>query len=278
LRVYHSARKEITDLDFLAFFPSVRRLAIQLYWLSNIDGFQAVEDLDELTFGWTDKKSYSLRFLERFVSLRRLYVEGHKKDLEVVASLPSLRELTLRSITLSSTAFLLDIPNLQHLDIKLGGTADLRELAALIHLKHLELWRIKGLIDLSFIGHLVSLETLFLQTLNRVVDLPSFRNLQKLRSVVLETMKGLVNLQAVAEAPALESLSLIDMPGIDPKSLRCFVGHPRLRRFHPGLGSIKRNAYAEALVGLPPSVWLPPGAREKAELEILTETAKRAVN
>ena len=173
---------------------------------------------------------------------------------------------------------MLDIPNLQHLDIKLGGTADLRELAELVHLKHLELWRIKGLVDLSFISHLVSLETLFLQALNRVVELPSFRNLQKLRSVVLETMNALVNLQAVADAPALESLSLVDMTGIDPQSLRCFIDHPSLRRFHPGLGSLKRNAYAEALIGLPPSVWLPPGAREKAELGIMTEKAKRAVN
>jgi len=226
LRVYHSARKEITDLDFLAFFPRVRRLAIELYWLSNIDGFQAVEDLDELIFGWTDKKSYSLRFLERFPSLRQLYVEGRKKDLEVVASLQSLQELTLRSITLSSTAFLLDIPNLQHLDIKLGGTADLRELAELVHLKHLELWRIKGLVDLSFIADLVSLETLFLQTLNRVVELPSFRNLQKLRSVVLETMKGLVNLQAVADAPALESLNPRRDAGYRSKELTLLCGSP----------------------------------------------------
>jgi hypothetical protein len=91
-------------------------------------------------------------------------------------------------------------------------------------------------------------------------------------------MKGLLDLHGVADAPALERLTLADLPKLDPRSLRCFVGHPTLREFSAYLGSFKRNAYAEALLGLPPKAWLPPGARERAALDIMTENAKRAVN
>jgi hypothetical protein len=269
LRVYHSGATELTDLDFLSYFPEIRKLSIELFWLSNIDGFQAIRELDEFTFGWTRKKSYSLAFLARFPAMRKLYVEGHKKDIEVLASLSKLETLTMRSITLASIDFLAALPQLSHLEIKLGGTSNLQGLAALDNLKYLELWLIKGLSDLSIIAEIRSLEFLFLQALKNVKQLPSLRNLTKLKEVYLQTMTGLTDLQPIADAPSLEILSLIDMTKIDPNGLRCFVGHPKLREFTGGLGSLKRNAYAEALIGLPPRVSLPPGARERAALDIL---------
>lgn len=189
-----------------------------------------------------------------------------------------LEELTLRSITLPGLDLLVQLPRLRRLDIKLGGATNLKALAQLKTLQRLELWLIRGLTDLSVIGEMVSLESLFLQALRNVKELPSLRNLKLLRRVVLETMKGLEDVCAVAEAPALEELILVDMPRIEPAKLRCFVGHPTLRKFVAGLGSLKRNAYAEALLGLPPEAWLPPGTRERAELEILAERAKRLLN
>lgn len=91
-------------------------------------------------------------------------------------------------------------------------------------------------------------------------------------------MKGLTDLRPVADAPTLESLFLVDMPSIDPRSLRCFAGHPTLREFTAGLGSLKKNAYATALVGLPPKVHISPEAREKAEIAVMTDAARRFVN
>ena len=150
------------------------------------------------------------------------------------------------------------LPTLSRLDIKLGGTTNLKALPNLRKLEYLELWLIRGLADLSVIADMTSLKELFLQALRNVTRLPSFAHLKQLHRVTLQTMKGLRDLSPVAQAPALEELELIDMPGLDPRKLRCFVGHPALRKFGGGLGSLKRNAYAEALLGLPPGVWLPP--------------------
>lgn len=108
---------------------------------------------------------------------------------------------------------------------------------------------------MSVIAQLSSLERLLLQALKNVTELPSFRSLEKLRSVHLETMKGLTDISPVADAPALETLHLIDMSRLEVETLKRFAGHPTLRHFHGGLGSMTRNAQAEGLVGLPQSAF-----------------------
>ena len=248
LRVYgHSS---FTDVDFLEHFPNVRKLSIDLWSLDDLSGFQAVRALDEFTFLGTQTKSHSLDFLKRFPTLRKLYLEGHKKDIEVIASLSRIEHLTLRSITLPSFDLLTSLPALSGLEIKLGGSKNLDAIQALQALRYLELWLVKGLSDLSVIAEIKTLERLSLQALRNVRSLPSFRKLQDLRAISLETMKGLTDLAPIAEAPALEWLSLLDMPSISVEAVQCLVGHPSLQFFRAGLGSMKRNADAEALLGL----------------------------
>ena len=48
----------------------------------------------------------------------------------------------------------------------------------------------------------------------------------------------------------LEELLLHDMPQLQPSDLRPLVGHPTLRALGVHLGSRRKNAEAEALLGL----------------------------
>jgi hypothetical protein len=251
LRIYHAGPKEFTDLEVLRYFSFVEDLSIELYWLTNLDGFAAIRSLNRLTLGRTDAKSFSLRFLGRYRNLRHLSLEGHKKDIDVLCDLTDLERLTLRSITLPQIDFLERLPRLRHLEIKLGGTSNLAALPKLNALEYLELWRIRGASDLAIIGELESLKYLFLQTLNKVQELPSFRKLANLIAVYIETLKGVHDVRPVADAPRVESVKLIDMPNISVENLRCFLNHPTLREFFAGLGSLKRNDEAAALIGLP---------------------------
>ena len=279
LRIYgYSAPVSYTDLDFLYHFPNIRDLSIDLWSLMNLRGLRAIRELKSFSFGETRTKRHSLGFLARFPKLHKLYIEGHTKDISVLSELQHLEQLTLRCVTLPDLKLLTGLSKLRSVKLLLGGTTNLDALRHLPQLRHLELTWIRGLEDLDIIGELHSLETLHLQALRNVKMLPSFRDLTCLRVVYLETMKGLCDLQSIADAPNLEKLMLCNLPKLDPRSLRCFLGHPTLRDFVPGLGSFKRNAYAEALLGLPAMAWLPPGVREKALLEIMTENAKRAVN
>ena len=250
LRVYSSA--VIRDLEFLRFFPSLRNFAADTLWnLESLDGLRHLpETLQELGLGAT-KRQLDLGILARFPGLKWLYLEKQHKGIDVLSQLTELDDLTLRSMTLPDLSLLLPLESLRSLDIKLGGTNDLTLLPRVGRLRHLELWRIRGLSDASMVGRLPHLRHLFMQTLPQVTRLPDFGEARALRRLELETMKGIRDLRPIATAPVLEELPLHDMPQLQPDDLRPLIGHPTLRALGVHLGSRRKNTEAEALLRLP---------------------------
>jgi hypothetical protein len=264
LRAYGSYDHSITDLEFLRFFPTLRRFAADAMWdsLASLDGLRHLPtDLEELGIGAT-KAKVDLAVLSRFPALRWLFLEGQSKHLEVISGLTQLYDLTLRSITMPDLSLLLPLTGLRSLDIKLGGTRDLGLLPRIGELWYLELWMIRGLTDVTAVGKMSSLRVLFLQALRQVEALPDLRGATALRRVRLETMKGLHDLRPLATAPALEAVELIDMRHLQPEDLSPLVGLRNLKAVTPGLGSRRRNDAATALLGLPlvrtPDDWSKP--------------------
>jgi len=253
LRAYGSYDHSITDLEFLRFFPTLRRFGADALFdsLQSLDGLRHLPaDLEELAIGETRAK-LDLGILSRFGDLKRLFLEGQTRHLEVISSLTSLDDLTLRSITMPDLSLLLPLVRLRSLDLKLGGTHDLRLLPRVGALWYLELWMIRGLTDVSAIGGIPSLRSLFLQALRQVTALPDMSQATALRQVCLETMKGLRDLRPLATAPALEAVELIDMRHLQPEDLAPLAGLPHLKAVTPGLGSRRKNDAASALLGLP---------------------------
>ncbi len=254
LRAYGSYDHSITDLEFLRFFPTLRRFGADALWdsLTSLDGLRHLPaDLEELGLGAT-KARLDLGVLARFGDLRWLFLEGQTKHLEVIGGLRNLYDLTLRSITMPDLSLLLPMRGLRSLDIKLGGTRDLGLLPRVGELWYLELWMIRGLTDISAVGRIPSLRSLFLQALRQVETLPDLSAATSLRRVRLETMKGLHDLRPLATAPVLEAVELIDMRHLKPEDLAPLAAAPRLKAVTPGLGSRRRNDAAAALLGLPP--------------------------
>lgn len=261
--VVANARDDLTDLEFLRFFPFIRRFAaVVLYQsLHSIDGLRYLSpELESLEVGAT-KARLDLSVLQRFTGLKRLSLEGQTKGVGAISGLTALEDLTLRSITLPDLSLLLPMSGLLALDIKLGGTKDLTLLPKIGKLRYLELWMVKGLTDVSAVGRLPHLRYLFLQALRRVEALPDFSMDTELRRVHLETMKGLRDLRPLATAPALEQLLLVDMRHLQPEDLRPLVGLPNLKGVTVGLGSLRKNAAAEALLQLPDATSLRGGWR-----------------
>ena len=255
LRAYGSADGSITDLEFLRFFPFVRRFSADALYhsLTTLDGLRHLpEDLEHLTIGWT-KRRLDLAILQRFTTVKRLRLEGQTKGISVLSTLSSLEDLTLRSITLPDLSLLVPLVNLLALHIKLGGIKDLGLLPRIGKLRYLELWLIKGLSDLSSVGRLPQLRYLFLQALRRVEVLPDLSADAELRRVHLETMRGIQDLRPLATAPRLEQLLLADMAHLQPADLRPLIGMRSLKAATLGLGSLRKNAAAKALLGLPPA-------------------------
>jgi hypothetical protein len=266
LRAYGSYDHSITDLEFLRFFPTLRRFGADAMWdsLRSLDGLRHLpDDLEELGIGAT-KAKLDLAGLARFGDLRWLFLEGQTKHLEAISGLTGLDDLTLGSITMPDLSLLLPLTRLHSLDLKLGGTRDLALLPRVGELWYLELWMIRGLTDVEAVGRIPSLRQLFLQALRQVEALPDFREATSLRRVRLETMKGLRDLSPLATAPALEAVELIDMRQLQPDDLAPLVGLPHLTAVTPGLGSRRKNEAASTVVGLPlvrePDDWRQPKA------------------
>jgi len=240
------------NLSFLRHYPFLAGFRVDVFHLESTEGIEYLPDtLEYFGFGQTKSKKLSLDFLRRFSSLKELYLESHKNDIEVISNLSSLGKLTLRSITMPDLSLLLPLKKLWSLDIKLGGTKDLRLLPRIGRLKYLELWMVKGLQDVHVIGELTSLQNLFLQALKNVTTLPSFRSLRCLRRVTLDTMKGITDLSPVADAPVLEELCVFGANHLQPEHFIPFVGHPSLKCASIGLGSIRKYEQVKKLLGLP---------------------------
>jgi hypothetical protein len=255
LRVYGGFSGSIPDLEFLRFFPRLRRFAVEVYGLTSLDGLRHLGDeLESLLIGRTRSTRFSLRTLARFRQLRTLYLEGQQKDFDGLGELGSLEDLTLRSITLPDLSALLPLRRLTSLDIKLGGTRDLSLLPQIGRLEYVELWQVRGLVDVSSVAEIETLERFLLQALTKVTTLPSFARSTRLRSAYLDTMKGISDLSPLADAPRLERLVLVSMCHLQPEALLPFVGHPTLRDGSWGLCSDRKNfaAYDLLPLGDPP--------------------------
>jgi hypothetical protein len=248
--------RTVQNIEAITRMPSLRRVGVGVF---ELEGFDFLADLrpeiEAIYLGATRSKKPSLRLLERFRDLRELNVEGHRKDVEVIGSLYKLEDLTLRSVSVKDLSFLRALSKLWSLDIKLGGSNDLRALAGLENIKYLELWQIRGLTDLGPISTLTGLQYLFLQSLPRVTSLPELGKLTRLRRVHLDNMKGLRNLEALCGAPTLEELVHFDASRHAPRDYECLLKSKTMKALRVGFGSESKNEAFRAMLDSHQKVW-----------------------
>jgi hypothetical protein len=267
LRAYMSFA--FRDLEFLRHFGRVRQVQIDAWMVENLDGLNYLTgELEFLALGAT-KRTLSLSVLNRFRGLKQLAIEGHRKNIEVVAKLEQLEQLTLRSVSVHDLTFLTPLRRLWWIAIRLGGIRDLGALPEIGALKYVELWMIRALEDLSPLSEIGTLQYLFLQDLSRVAALPRMEKLQRLRRVHLQKLKMLRDLRPLASAKALEDLLVAQAPQLGVEDFRPLFGHPSLKRAWIALGDsapfgarTKTSAQVEQSLGLAPIMDFKPRSTE----------------
>jgi hypothetical protein len=235
-------RTRVTGTEALQALPELSRLSVGTSSFENFDFLQSLptQQLVGLALSATQSKAPDLTVIERFQNLRTLYVQGKFRNLESVAKLTKVEDLTLRSVNFDDLSFLSRLQNLRSLDIKLGGIKSLRSLEDMQKLRYLELWQIKGLEEVDFISSLVGLQNLFLQSLRNVTRIPNLARLKKLRRVYLENMKGLEDLSTLATAPSLRELVHVASRN-ELADYESVLKMPSLKMASVGLGSLKKN-------------------------------------
>lgn len=240
---------DATGVEHVARIPGLESLALGIYSLESFDVLRDVgAGLQRLILGETRSKRPSLAPLSRFPDLRTLTIAGHRKEIEVLAGVRSLEDLTLSSVTLDDLSFLRPLDRLWSLDLKLGGTKDLSGIAGMAGIKYLEIWRVLGLEDVSVAGQLPGLQFLFLESLKRVKEVPDLAAARSLRRIMLEGMKGLRSLATLEYAPALEELLLYDAAPLGPGDLAPVLRNRSLKRANAFFGSDRKNREARALL------------------------------
>jgi hypothetical protein len=240
---------DATGVEHVARIPGLESLSLGIFSLESFDILRDVTpDLRSLALGQTRSKKPSLESLSRFTGLQRVYIEGHRKGIDVLSGLGELEDVTLRSVTVPDLGFLRPLARLWSLDLKLGGIRNISAISGMPSIKYLELWQILGLDDVGVAGELPGLQHLFLQSLRRVVSLPDLGAARSLRRVTLETMRGLRDLTPLEHAPALKELLLIDASPLAPEDLVPALRNGSLRRVAVGLGSDLKNEAARALL------------------------------
>lgn len=254
LRAFGGYDGSIRDLEFLRFFPRLRRFeatSLRYREFAGLDGLRHLpEDVVDLAIGQF-RRPTSLAPLRRFEALERLFIEGPTKDIDLVAGLSRLDDLTLRSVRIGSLDRLRPLERLRSLDLKLGSVDSLDELPVLPRLRYLELWRVRGITDLSAITRNPTIQWLYLQDLAQVASLPDLSPMTELRRVTIVNLKQLDDLAPLAAAPNLEELQIWESKTLPPTALAALNGHPTLATVSLGLGSKRRNAAVEDAIGLP---------------------------
>jgi hypothetical protein len=230
------------NIEYITEIPELESLSVGIFELRDFEFLrQITPTLRTLYLGATRSRSPTLAPLDRFRSLRTLYIEGHEKEIDVLRGLRQLEDVTLRSITTPDLSYLAPLTNLWSLDIKLGGIRSFAGVEGKASIKYLELWQIRELHNVGIVSNLPGLQNLFLQSLPHIQSFPSVTHATALRRVIVQNLKGLRSLAALERAPVLEEFALIEGKNQTPEQLLPVLRNPTTRTVVAGFGSNRKN-------------------------------------
>jgi hypothetical protein len=238
---FWSHKTGIFDFQILEQIPSVRALILDVGESINVRCLAQLESIEDLAIGFLDgdgtnplefenllalrrltllparNSGFNLAPLAGFRALQDLTLCGHGRNVEVLATLDSVRKLGLSSMkrTISLEA-VRAMTGLSDLWIVLGGRSSTNQFAH-PRVRRLRIDQIQGLHEIDLSGF-PSLEQLCIENQSRidVLDLNPVR--KHLRYVQIFNMKTLARLAGIDQMTQLETLWLGQCP-IDPDDL-----------------------------------------------------------
>jgi hypothetical protein len=113
--------ESMDDLDYLRYFPWLKRLSLSARDLRNLDGLTHLLNLRTLYVDAGPHRLSAAPLAELAPSLRHLSLEGPVSRVDALSQLTGLITLTLRSVAMPDLSTLTPMTNLRGLDLKLGG-------------------------------------------------------------------------------------------------------------------------------------------------------------
>ncbi|WP_137156295.1 leucine-rich repeat domain-containing protein [Rhizobium sp. FKL33] len=152
----------IENEDEISALTNLKELSIGIFELNRPDFLKTLplEHLQRLSISENRKRNFDLSPLAACSQLKELFIEGHSKGIEAIATLPHLKELRLRAYAKKhGLAFLKDAPALEELTLILGGRDDIDDLSSKT-LTLMQIILVKGLASLGDLSRLPALRAL----------------------------------------------------------------------------------------------------------------------
>lgn len=156
---------QIENEDCLWRLPKLEQLSFGVFEFDRPDflsGF-ALERFTGLTLVETRKRNLDLAPLARCGRLTELFINGHTRNIAILAALPGLTTLTLSAIPKrQDLAFVDEVTRLRSLSIFLGGRETIDEINH-PDLEKLHIARVRGLASLGVLGRFPALRRLLVE-------------------------------------------------------------------------------------------------------------------
>ena len=208
------------DLSFFRFLTNVKYLRFVTYQKPDFSQFPEMNQVDALSFGWSDWSAYSLDFLQKFKNIQNLVIDGPFEDGENIAALKQLTCLTLTyNDTVPNFEFLKNLNTLRILVVKNNELViNLSPIGQLKNLLFLELYNIEKLENIDFIADMEGLVVLEL-TLPALKKFPKLSPKIQLKKLGLEELPLGCDLSAIAHIKSLEEFGIGESETIDADKL-----------------------------------------------------------
>jgi hypothetical protein len=196
----------IANAEQIGRLPALSTLSFGVFEFADAHFLESLDlgTIERLTLMENRKRNFDLAPLVRASRLKRLYLGGHRTNIERIAELPSLEDLVLGSCSKTqSIAFLNDLEPLRKLEIILGGRPNIDDL---VHpkLETLQIVRVQGLQSLGSLTRFPYLRQLRVEDQAKLasIDLTGV----SLTRFAASNCKALTNLVALDQQRALEGL------------------------------------------------------------------------
>ncbi|WP_289031531.1 hypothetical protein [uncultured Paraglaciecola sp.] len=271
IRIYNNFG-EVCDFSFLEHLTNVRdftanglmeaknyqafsnlqkleRLKLSIYKLPDISFLDLInEGVTEIGLFKSSSKKPDLKVLERFKELVKLSIQGHRKNLEHIKKLVSLRNLSLSGLTIDDPRFLYDIQHLKSLSLDLINHESLDHMRELDNVESLAVSEIRNLENTDFLTGFKGLKSLHLDCLNRVEALPSLGCSESIEEITLRDLKLLKNVSFIQGCKKLKSFTYTGKNTIPVKDFEVVAKLPSLKEARIGTGSSKRNDQIQGIM------------------------------
>ena len=237
----------IVNPQQIAMLPRLSALSFGVYRFGDAAFLERLElgRLTELTLGENQARNLDLAPLRQGRRLRTLWLHGHARNIEAVAELPALAELTLGGFPNSrNLAFLCGLSSLRSLFLFGGSRATIDELSH-PELEKLMFRHVRGLESAGPLARFPRLQRLHVedQLKLRTLDVAGL----PLRSLVLSNCKTLARIEGLARLDRLAEMRVM-RTNLDLDALARGEWPATLRVLALYAGSRKRDAQLRALL------------------------------